>query len=406
MHCLGMRSAGQGVSIILLFVAGSVACATLKASEHRSTEPSQPLGRSITTTSQVLADPAPSFVTHAANDVYANRCVIDPIRDVNDLIDDPPYIQAYHSGRSGFSTWAPTTGAGLTHRQGIQRLAHGGKNYFVVSNSVGSGYAPGIELIELGSRWGTLDALGANTTIYSAAPSVDRVASYLQYPYPTYDHAGGLQVNGNYAIVPFEGRSARAGFRIAKLTSPASPLWSTTVLRNRGQLQNAGAAALTKLRDGRFMAFIFGNDADDVEVFLSSGAGMPYFTSGVSWVSRAHATTPSGFKAYQNLQFVTSCSGDLYVLGTHQNGWPSYADWADLWRVSVSPTYVPTFTKVANRNLKCRSANTGNTRYCDFAAGAGAFVSGSGRLLLYAVEHYNDAFPWNGTAVKVREFYP
>jgi hypothetical protein len=67
--------------------------------------------------------------------------------------------------------------------------------------------------------------------------------------------------------------------------------------------------------------------------------------------------------------------------------------------------YKPEFNKVANVNLVCRSAHTGGERYCDFDAGAGTYVNGTGRVLIYGVEHWNDAVP-GGYGVKVREFYP
>ena len=80
-------------------------------------------------------------------------------------------------------------------------------------------------------------------------------------------------------------------------------------------------------------------------------------------------------------------------------------DWADLYQVTLdSITYEPTFEPVASRNFKCSTTNTGGDRYCDFNAGAGVYVDSSGRLTLYGVEHYNDAYPDTDYGVKVREF--
>ena len=137
---------------------------------------------------------------------------------------------------------------------------------------------------------------------------------------------------------------------------------------------------------------------------LSLGADGRALTE-ATWTSRASGDSPAGFEAYQNLQLITRCDGALMVLGTHKTLLGD--DWADLWRVELDPdTLAPTFTKVAKRNLTCRSASTGDTRYCDFQAGAGGFIGAGGRLYIYGVEHYDDAFPGDGEGVKVREFPP
>lgn len=373
-------------------------------------DPAPPAGREETITAAVTGPAAggvAGYVTTSASDPYANRCATNPVNDLGVLQVDPPYVMAYRSGKSGCGVWAPTTSDVLVHRQGIQRLTRNNKNYFVVSNSVDSGNYPGIEIVELKSRGATAEKLGGNVTPSSWPACSDHIVKYLAYSSTTRDHAGGIQVSGSYAIVPLEssGDTTTAGFRIANLSDPGNPVWGNTVFRSRGQTFNAGAAALTRLSDSRFMALIFGNDSDDVEVFLSTSSGMPGFSVGSSWTSVALAPTPSGFEAYQNVQLIADCVGNLFVLGTHQNLFPE-DDWADLWRVQFSDTYAPSFTKVKNRNVKCKSGNTGQTRYCDLQAGAGGYVSASGRLLLYGVEHYNDAYPGTGDGVKVREFYP
>jgi hypothetical protein len=71
---------------------------------------------------------------------------------------------------------------------------------------------------------------------------------------------------------------------------------------------------------------------------------------------------------------------------------------------TASPAqYLPVFTNVANAHLVCRSTHTGGRYYCDFDAGAGAYVSGAGRVLIYGVEHFNGAVD-DSHVVSVREF--
>lgn len=410
---VGMRrSERKGAAIGAVFaglMTGVVGCAAEPADERDElvTGRDQGSAEAVSVSRQAVQTPVRGWVTSDATDLSANRCAVDPTGDLSSRLSvDPPYVLAYSSGRTGCGVWAPTTGDGLTHHQGIQRMNMGGKNYFLVTSSAAAGTFAGFEVVELGSRSSTRAALGQNVSPGGTPPCADRVVRYMDYPFTSRDHAGGLQAMGRYVAVPLENSddTFAAGFRVADLAIPASPIWSPTTLRTRGQTANAGAASLARLADGTFVALIFGNDSDDVEVFVSSDASMPGFAPNTaSWISVAQASTPGGFEAYQNVQFVTKCDGTLYVVGTHKN--LSNSDWADLWRVDFSSSYAPSFTKVANRNMKCSTGNTGNVRYCDFQAGAGVYVSDAGRLAVYGVEHYNDAVPGTPNGVKVREFF-
>lgn len=413
------RSRALGLHIVASLIAGtSLSCMALDMDEGGPA-----LDEARATATAPLLSPAddapigitaingthPGYVTYSASHDQANRCAVDPVSDIDDdIATNPTYILAYRSGMSGCGVWAPTNQLGeLIHRQGIQRLDRGGANYLLVSGSVETGYEPGVEIIAMGSRSFTNYRLGSGGVTPTTWPNcADHIVGYLGYPYPQYrDHAGGIQVMGRYLAVPLEHTddAFTAGFRIVDLNDPALPIWSTTILRSRGPTTNAGAAALTRLNDSTFMVMIFGNDADEVEVFVSNGTTMSLASS--FWQSKWQESTPSGFEAYQNLQFITKCDGSLYLLGTHKNWWTG-KDWADLWRVTFSTdgNYNPSFSKVANANLTCKSDSTGGTRYCDFAAGAGAYVDGSGRVYVYGVEHYDDAYPGTGYGVKLREF--
>ena len=343
------------------------------------------------------------WVTDSTTDPYVNRCATNPTTSISSLPTNPNYVMAYRSGADSCSSYAPTTGNGMIHRQGIQRLTRGGQNYLLVTMSTNSGVHPGFEVIRLGSRTGTTGLLGGNVTPLQYPACADAVTQYHADD-STRDHAGGFHVSGEYAIVPLESTndSVGAGFRTAQLSVPSTPSWSPMVLRQRSQTTNAGAAGMTRLSNGNFMAMVFGNNSDDVEVFVSSSTSLPGHNGSTStWISMASANTPFGSGNYQGLQLITQCNGQLFVAGTHKN---ISTDWVDLWRVDLTASYVPTFTKVANRHMYCSTSNTGNTRYCDFQAGAGIYVNGSGGLNLYGVEHYNDGVPGTTRVVKVREF--
>lgn len=348
------------------------------------------------------------YVVTSANDEQANRCATSVLDDFSTRIEyDPRYVEAYRSGASRAGVWAPTVGTGLVHHQGIQRLNRHGKSYFVVSDSTEDDVQAGLEIVEMRSRGSTTEALGRNVTPLWYPPRVDHIVAYLGDPNTYRNHAGGIQALGRFVITPFENVSGlvTAGFRIADLENPAAPSWTSTTLRTKGNLTGAGSAAMTRLSDGRFLALVFGRNAFDVEVFVSSRPEMPGIAESLgAWLSVALSETPSTFNAYQNTQLITECDGSLYLLGTYKSSL-TCKDWADLFRVSFSPTFEPTFRLLASRTFACLSESTGGMRYCDFQAGAGAYVSGSGRLGMYGVEYYNYGVPTTSDVVKVREFF-
>jgi hypothetical protein len=360
-----------------------------------------------------LSGTFPGYVaTSASADV--ERCAVSPLSDLSSAIQrDPSYILAYKSGRSSCGLSGGTNHTGeYIHRQGVQRfhLASTNADYLLVSYSVNRNNAKGIkagfEVVHMDSRsTGGNGLLSGGVTPSTPPACSDRLVANPQESNWDRNHAGGIDQNGQYLAVSVEDDrdGFTAGFRIANLANPASPTWSPLIPRTQGQTKNAGAVALTRLSDGRFLAMVFGNDSDDVEVFVSTTTALCLSTS--CWQSKWSEGTPFGSASYQNLQFITGCDGALYLVGTHRNG--SGEDWADLWQATLDVnTFNPTLTKKANFHAVCSSGNTGGTRYCDFKAGAGAYVDSAGRVYLYGVEHYDDAFPNDGHGVKVREFKP
>ncbi|MEA2123575.1 MAG: hypothetical protein QOI80_357, partial [Solirubrobacteraceae bacterium] len=112
---------------------------------------------------------------------------------------------------------------------------------------------------------------------------------------------------------------------------------------------------------------------------------------------------PLGIKLtgkYQNLDLITRPNGTMYLLGTYRTG-PGISgnDFAHLFRVTGTFAH-PGLKLVAKRHLYC---GTPEGQQCNFIAAGGAYVSPSGRLFLYGVEHDNDG-P-QGT-VKAEEFRP
>lgn len=350
--------------------------------------------------------PIAAFRSLDATDDSANRCATNPTEQfLTGIPFNPKYVNAYRSGAS-----APVLGAGLVHHQSIQRIWRNGKNYLIVSDSTEYETPAGLEIVEIASAGSTQEALGPNVEVPSFYPhSSDRGVAYLGEPMLWRDHAGGLQALGRFVITPLENsaEATTAVFRIADLSDPRNPRWSPSTPRTQGLTTTAGAASLARLSDGRFLALVFGKNSSDVEVFVSTTTAMPALVDPTgTWVSVAMTETPSEFEAYQNAQLVADCEGAFYLLATYRS-MLTCKHWADLYSVQFSPSFSPTFTKIGSRHFKCASPETGGIKYCDFAAGAGAYVSASGRLVLYGVEHYNSntGLVGNNKVVRVREFF-
>ena len=143
------------------------------------------------------------WVTTSTSDPYVNRCAASPVSSVQSLPTNPSYVIAYRSGADACSVPAPTTGNGLIHHQGIQRLTRGGWNYLLTSTSTNNGTPPGLGVIRMGSRHGGTSALGGNVSPLQLPPCGDAVAVYAADTSGR-DHAGGFQVSGEYAVVPLE----------------------------------------------------------------------------------------------------------------------------------------------------------------------------------------------------------
>ena len=399
----------------------------------------------------VLSSLQPGYSTTSNVHALANRCAEDPIGDIaSGLITDPNYIMAYRSGKhsdyeSCEGTIACSGGGGGGgsvaahyyrewqesddyHRQSIQRIHRNSTNYLLVSHSVEpyteTCWYPGFDVVEIGGAghstgFGNLGSGGVTPT--SPALCGDHIVKYQEYSSPVRRHGGGMQVNGDYAVVAFEdpNHAVDASFRTFDLSDPPNSFSGPTVFRQSGTDKTQGSsAALTRINDGRFMVMVFGDDAADVEVFVSAGTTMPAPTAPTDWDSKGSFDFfGSDLHDFANVQFVTECddgdantSGRLFVVATYRDN--SDQDWVHLYRVKFNalPTYAPTFEYVKSREMTCSSANTGGTRYCDFDAGAGVFVDGNGRLILYGVEHWNDHHdvsplsPYYDHAVKVREF--
>jgi hypothetical protein len=124
------------------------------------------------------------------------------------------------------------------------------------------------------------------------------------------------------------------------------------------------------------------------------------------WDSSAHEWTD-----YQNLNLLTGCDGQLYLLGSHQNDFGSHEDWIDIFELHLVPnggmnadgdaTLSVSVNKVAKRHVYC--GTLGHETQCNLHAAGGAWVDPQGRLFFYATE-YDNSGPHD--IVRMMEFRP
>jgi hypothetical protein len=326
------------------------------------------------------------------------RCVDDPIGAISSLPTTGPNFGFITSSSSEGLVYSP----GSPHWQGVTRLAFGDGQYLVTSRS--GSYM--FYVVRMGAQgWsGAPFGSGVSTWNYTAV-------RWGNNPNIGFDHAGGVQALGTLLAVPNENHvteypdfpvEIRTQINFFNMSNPTSPQPIGFVGRDVLVSDEAGAVALARLRNNRILMAV-GRAESNMLDFYVSGSDQPTGWSyrDTWWQSELHTTLPDGddeFGDYQGLSFVTRCGdGALFLVGTHKAGDLFGADWVDLFHVELygSSAYL---TKVAKRHVDCG-------QQCDLDAGGGAYVTPSGRLIVYGVEHAADGPVLNGQrSVKAREF--
>jgi hypothetical protein len=381
-----------------------------------------------------------------------NRCVPDPIGQVQRLRARGDVI-GYNMG-AGY----PEPGCGLTgcknHWQGIQRLPVASRRLFAVSSRRED--AARFALVRFGTRNTTGRRLRGNRMSTTAPdwwvkPAASDAIALTQVVNTSFDHPGGMQTLGRYLFVPTEqtdgGGSARVyNYDMGALTDAVAcdpttgagcpkKLWGFVFATN-----GAALAAAAKIQDpaakDRYLMITAGRDSNVLDFYFStpgySIASPSVFGGTSSWgkyqarFDRA-AHPESGFRSkYQNLNLITACTGQLYLVATQNSGeWPyGGVDLVDLFELKLETIpdsddaqirYDAQVRLVASKTLYCHATPTDWCTYpgsstptecpreCHLDAAAGAYVDPAGRLLLYATEHDNDG---PGGSVKMLEFRP
>jgi hypothetical protein len=331
------------------------------------------------------------------------------------------------------------------HLQGIQRfstksLESGSYTDFLVLTRSNEHYSsddstPDIYIVAMDSR----NALGTEgeryrsnrlcpgyTDIYAAPPDMcpipdplhmerDKVVQWKNV-LTQYNHAGGFQLIGKYAVIPFENsdkdtdKDGKFGIvDISKGKTDPDSLEAKYFQSVVGQ-ENAGTTAIGKLEDGRYLLIVGTKNCNHLFFYISEGTTLetnPDF----QLVTDFDFSDQDGHRAYQNTTLVIEQkTGELYLICTYDSvaGYGGGADWVHLWGLTIKEDVddndnysytVKVDKEEEERQLYSRWGI--NSRQCNLNAAAGVYVDPHGNIIIYATEHDN-----NGPegSVKMMEF--
>ncbi len=236
----------------------------------------------------------------------------------------------------------------------------------------------------------------------------------------TYYHPGGLQAIGDYVAMGVGNGDSEEPERVVfyDMKEPLTP----RKLPYEVLVPRADAVAITKLLDGRYLMLVRGGNNDPLIFFRSTNANLedPQFEEIHEWEpSQLLDVKGEGhWRNYQNLNFVRTCEGEVFLLGFHRNAGRVYgyeidpldgADWIDPFHVGNLQSGLPTLKVVGEaktydvmvtdeygepteETFETRVSEQGYPIYCRnlcaFSAGGGAYIAEGGELLIYGVEHF------------------
>jgi hypothetical protein len=409
------------------------------------------------TVAQELAVALKGAVSSPASTGHANRCVVDPIGQIESLRTHGE-VMGFQMG-SAYPIPDCDTGDCVDHWQGIQRLAVGDGRVLAVSSSDQDAGAH-VALVRMGTRKPDRRRLRGNrmsTVSYESGdwnvvpPSTDRIAFDLGVcdGCENLDHPGGLQAAGRYLFVPVENTGSSSGTPTFKAgvaiydvcygqdAWACNPTLNPTEVAYYDKLHAASWVGATRLADGRWLMIVGNNGnrrmdlhvSESTSLEASSPFGEPdapdltlechyewqYVVNGWTLVKVCNNAGLADFPSsssldstwgYQNVQLITECgTGQLYVVASHFTGSEvlSGEDWVDLFKLDLlqdGTSYSVVLDKVANQHLYC---GTPGGKQCELDAAGGPYIDSQGRLLFYATEHDNDG---PAGSVKMMEFRP
>lgn len=290
------------------------------------------------------------------------------------------------------------------HFQGIARLPEylGLGNYVLVTGSnshndtdIKFGPAGHLFVIHLSSQNGQ----GPFRAVQSRE---DRIIGMLNLTNdaPGYNHPGGIQTCGKYLVVPMEGPGVNGKIIFYGMDNQNNMLQLEKLsIEIPVDTQSCGAAALTRLADGHYLAAHW--SVSTLFLYYSAGVNLEqerYFIK-IATIGPTDIVSPSGSYGYfqpgqspQNINFVNDENGHLYLLTTDNTGQYTPVikgtDFATLFKLDIPQNIYPDdptgdckLTYLMNRAFVCN-------RDADFKAAAGFYIPNQKALALYGSYHW------------------
>jgi hypothetical protein len=277
------------------------------------------------------------------------------------------------------------------HIQGITRFPVGFDNdrrWLAVSRAHLNNRA-GFFLVHLGDADG---ADGSQLLLpgksYPSNPVAGRETKFY-YPLTGTGHPGGMQAFGQFLALASESETAPsfidfydfrggpgAGRRLQRVLLGSTPSFPVARV--------IGGVAVARLKDGRFLMFVLGQDKKmEGWFYVSNNSNL---TSTTQWLPVSHVKG-TDWTEYQNVSLVTECNSNrLYVVATGNPGYASDvftgADRGDLFRLSATAAGGVAMTKVVSRTF------ASDDGFCTFRAAATVHADKNGKLILYCHAHH------------------
>ncbi len=217
---------------------------------------------------------------------------------------------------------------------------------------------------------------------------------------PGYIHPGGIQTCGRYLVIPMEGPAVNGKIIFYAMDNQDNMLHLAKLpIEIPVDTQSCGAAALTRLADGHYLAAHW--SVSTLYLYSSAGVNLEqerYFLK-IATISPVDFASSSGSwgcfqpgQSPQNINFINDENGSLYLLTTDNTGQYTPVikgtDFASLFKL-----YIPQNINSDDASGGCKLVYlTSRTFVCnrdaDFKAAAGFYVPNQKAIALYASYHW------------------
>lgn len=312
-----------------------------------------------------------------------------------------------------------------THYQGIARSSSKGWGYlFVTRSGVAEDDRGSLMVVRMGSRNIVGERFRSNryekddSVEGTQPPESDRVVYSLLFT--QYHHPGGIQVCGDILAVPLEdpvSDQPKGKVVFFDVSEPADPKLLPVTVTSTSKI---GIVGLTKLPDGHFLLVTTGGDGGTLKFYRSNKTS--FFEDGFDFVIHHNfdvddvidGSWAKGTVSHQALQLMVNRNENgvesVYMIAGRNDSeltpFISGKDLLYLYKVSgwESGSSGIRIREISRRHLHTDSGNSANGELStnlrdsssfhtdsngNFMAGLCSYVSPTGELLVYAIEHYN-----------------